>query len=49
MPVLASPSIGSNSGSLGGKWEVLGVGSDLFRTIVKYGWVNFLSSRPNNY
>lgn len=40
-----SPLIGMNgsagggitAGSLGGKWEVLGVGSDLFRCIVKYG------------
>ncbi|BGP02270.1 Translation initiation factor [Rhodotorula toruloides ATCC 204091] len=34
----ASPMLGSNPpGSLGSKWEVLGVGNDLFRAIAKYG------------
>ncbi|KAK4702923.1 hypothetical protein P7C70_g3297, partial [Phenoliferia sp. Uapishka_3] len=32
-----SPLIGNPAGSLGGKWEALGVGSELFRTIAKYG------------
>lgn len=36
----ASPMLGSNPpGSLGSKWEVLGVGNDLFRAIAKYGCV----------
>lgn len=30
--ILANP-----PGSLGGKWEALGVGTELFRTIAKYG------------
>ncbi|ORY46304.1 hypothetical protein BCR35DRAFT_311026 [Leucosporidium creatinivorum] len=34
----SSPLLGSNPpGSLGGKWEALGVGNELFRTIAKYG------------
>ena len=37
-----SPLIGAGAstnppGSLGGKWEALGVGADLFRSVVKYG------------
>ncbi|GAA6028238.1 hypothetical protein JCM8097_006933 [Rhodosporidiobolus ruineniae] len=32
-----SPMLGNPPGSLGSKWEVLGVGQDLFRAIAKYG------------
>lgn len=31
---------GGSGGSLGGKWEALGVGSDLFRAVAKYGSVS---------
>ncbi|KAI5479895.1 eukaryotic translation initiation factor [Pseudohyphozyma bogoriensis] len=38
-PLVGSQNGGSSNppGSLGGKWENLGVGSELFRTIAKYG------------
>lgn len=37
LPGLAG--VGNPPGSLGGKWEALGIGNDLFRTIAKYGSV----------
>lgn len=37
---LASSNGTAQTGSLSGKWENLGIGNDLFRTIVKYGLVH---------
>ncbi|GAA5973807.1 hypothetical protein JCM21900_001037 [Sporobolomyces salmonicolor] len=34
---VGSPMLGNPPGSLGSKWEVLGIGNDLFRAIAKYG------------
>ncbi|BGP16494.1 hypothetical protein JCM10213_001169 [Rhodosporidiobolus nylandii] len=36
-PAVSSPMLGNPPGSLGSKWEVLGVGQDLFRAVAKYG------------
>ncbi|GAA5975479.1 hypothetical protein JCM11641_004280 [Rhodosporidiobolus odoratus] len=34
---ISSPLLGNPPGSLGSKWEVLGIGQELFRAIAKYG------------
>ncbi|GAA6001480.1 hypothetical protein JCM10207_006688 [Rhodosporidiobolus poonsookiae] len=34
---VSSPMLGNPPGSLGAKWEMLGVGTDLFRAMAKYG------------
>ncbi|GAA5887081.1 hypothetical protein JCM16303_007127 [Sporobolomyces ruberrimus] len=36
-PMLGSGSTANPPGSLGSKWELLGIGNDLFRAIAKYG------------